>query len=777
MKKGILLLIAFLSLGSDYKIQSQENKVDSLLQLFEKAKQDTTRIQLLLNIGDIYEHNIPDTALYYYNKAIGYAAQAETSFPTDKTTLNKYQKKILTLKAKSLRYIGIVMQSQGGYDSAMLNYAKSLKINEELGYAKGMASSFNNIGNIHLFHGNYNKAIEYYLKALTISKKLSSKEGMAMCYGNIGNVYIYQGNYDNAVDYLLKSLSIKEELGNKKGMANTYSNIGALHSIQGNYDKAFEYYQKSLKIDQELDDKNGMASSYLNIGSVSNEMGNYNSSMEYYFKALKISKKLGHKKVIATCYNNIGIIQNYWGNYNKAIEYYLKSLKINEELNDKESISTNYSRIAFTYMALADTCESIGSAEWKSHLQSTLEYANKSYDLSVDIGALPRQNDAATNLQKAYAKLGYYKEAVKYAKICISTQDSMFSKEKTKSLAEMTTKYEAEKKQLQIEKMEKQKELDDKTIEVQQAENRKQQIIIFSVVGGFLIVLVFSIIILRLFRQKRKANILLAEQNEEINQQKDQIEEQSQNITDSIVYAQRIQHALLPPGDYMKELLPNRFILYKPRDIVSGDFYWVNKKDGLIISAAADSTGHGVPGAMLSMLGVSILNEIVGTMQKPDAGEILNLFRSKLIDSYYQSGQEKEMWDGFDIALCLIDLKKQEVQFAGANNPLYLIRDGELQVIKADKMPIGAHFRMDPFTNHIIKVQSDDILYLFSDGYIDQFGGENDKRFTQKRFKELLLSINNKSIIEQKEKLDKTLTKWQGKSDQIDDVLVMGIRI
>ncbi len=353
----------------------------------------------------------------------------------------------------------------------------------------------------------------------------------------------------------------------------------------------------------------------------------------------------------------------------------------------------------------------------------------------------------------------------------------MFSEENTKALAEMTTKYKAEKKQLQIEKMEKQKELDDKTIEAQQAENRKQQIIIISVVGGFIIVLVFFIIIMHMFRQKRDANILLAKQNEEINKQKEQIEEQNRSITDSIVYAQRIQRALLPPGDYMKQLLPHRFILFKPRDIVSGDFYWVNKKDGLIIAAAADSTGHGVPGAMMSMLGVSILNEIVNTIQKPDAGEILNNFRSKLIDALHQGGRETHMWDGIDVALCLIDLKNRYVQYAGAYSPVYLIREGKLKEIKGDKMPIGIHARMVPFSNHNINIQAGDVLYIFSDGYSDQFGGENDKRFTQRKFKELLVSIHDKPMSDQKVLLEKTLEKWQGKSDQIDDILVMGVRI
>ncbi len=873
MKKGIKLFLVLIIICSVPQVQGQANKSDSLWQVYKQTKKDTVRIQLLLDLGDIFMSKTPDSSLYFYYKALAITDISLASHRSDHYDHNDHQYNLFSLKAKSLLNIGIVIENSG----------------------------------------SYNIASENYLMALKIYKKLRDKKGMATCYNSLGISHYYQGDYSIAMKNFLKSLKIYEESGNIQRMASCYINIGAVHNRQGNYEKALDNYQKALSIYKESNYIRETAICYNNIGEIYRFYKDYDKAMDIFFRSLDIFVELDGKREMAKCYMNIGLVNEGLGSYDKANKNYLKSLKIRKELGDKEGVAINYSNMSSLFITMADSSETPGTREWTNLLNTALDYANKAYDLAIEIGVLLTQKDAASNLREAYTKLGMYKKAIKYAEIFITAKDSMFSEEKTKALAEMTSKYEAEKKQLQIDKMEKQKQLDDKTIEAHQAKNHKQQIIIFSAVGGFMVVLVIAFLILYLFRQKKTANILLSEQKEEIetqakeleiqnieleklsivasetdnaivilsadgniewvnnaftslygyslkefikqngkniieassnlrikkiikkaifekkpinyitnttkksgskiwvqttltpiigekgeiskivsidtditeiksaekriNEQKEQIEGQNRNITDSIIYAQHIQRALLPPGDYMKQLLPHRFIFYKPRDIVSGDFYWVNRKEGLIITVAADCTGHGVPGAMLSMLGVSILNEIVNTIKKPDAGKILNDFRDKLIESLHQGGKESHMWDGIDIALCLIDLTKESVQYAGAYSPLYLIRDGNLKVFKGNKMPIGFHARMESFSSHNIKVQSGDMLYIFSDGYADQFGGEDDKRFTQRRFKKLLQNIHNKPMTEQKEELEKTLVEWQGKSNQIDDILVMGIRI
>ncbi len=295
-------------------------------------------------------------------------------------------------------------------------------------------------------------------------------------------------------------------------------------------------------------------------------------------------------------------------------------------------------------------------------------------------------------------------------------------------------------------------------------------------IAYILILAGFVYLIVRIYTRHLRA--IIRERTAEIVEQKEEIEEKNREITDSIHYASRIQSAVLPPGDYISEILPARFILYLPRDIVSGDFYWITKSNGKIITVAADCTGHGVPGAFMSMLGIAFLNEIVSKQLDLHANDILNQLRVQVIKSLRQTGKEGESKDGMDIALCLIDLENMQLEFAGANNSLFLIRDEKLEVFKPDKMPIGIHQRAsEPFTLHQMNLKRGDLLYTFSDGFVDQFGGPKGKKFMITRFKELLHQIHQKDMEEQKEILINTFIDWKGNAAQIDDVLVMGVKI
>lgn len=273
-------------------------------------------------------------------------------------------------------------------------------------------------------------------------------------------------------------------------------------------------------------------------------------------------------------------------------------------------------------------------------------------------------------------------------------------------------------------------------------------------------------------------------QRDLVTRQKDKILEHKQSITDSIQYASRIQKAILPPDEVIKYLLPKHFILYKPRDIVSGDYYWLTHRQGEIIIVVADCTGHGVPGAFMSMLGSALLKDVVNSSNILQANQILNDLREKVILSLRQTGQTGETKDGMDISLCIINTERMRLQYAGAYQPLFLIRKGTLKEIKADKMPIGISSKAGKsFTNNEIKIFKNDSLYLFSDGYVDQFGGENGKKFLSIRFKKLLIDIQDNIMFDQKELLDQNINEWMGltglykKYDQIDDITVLGIKI
>ena len=275
------------------------------------------------------------------------------------------------------------------------------------------------------------------------------------------------------------------------------------------------------------------------------------------------------------------------------------------------------------------------------------------------------------------------------------------------------------------------------------------------------------------------ARLTLAEANKELAMQKAVIEEKNKHITDSIKYAERIQSAILPKDDLLSQHFKEYFVLFKPKDIVSGDFYWFNKVDDIMVVAAADCTGHGVPGAFMSMIGNALLNQIVGEKKIFNPAKILTELKNGIMQSLKQKGEIGEAKDGMDIALCMIDIKSNKLEYAGAYNSLYLIRNNELKEYKATKLPVGIHHQEEDahFINNEIKLESNDVIYIFSDGYHDQFGGEKGKKFMTKRFKELLTSINTESMQKQKQILEQTISEWMGdKHEQIDDILVMGIK-
>lgn len=303
----------------------------------------------------------------------------------------------------------------------------------------------------------------------------------------------------------------------------------------------------------------------------------------------------------------------------------------------------------------------------------------------------------------------------------------------------------------------------------------------------YITVFVLTIVSIIFFVKRREAHLkrdklilerTVKERTEEVILQKEIVEKKNKDITDSINYAKNIQEAILPKMVNIESAFPDSFVLFKPRDIVSGDFYWMAQKDKRTFIAAADCTGHGVPGAFMSMLGSAFLNEII--TNNPDdikANEVLNLLRDNVIDSLHQTGGEGESKDGMDIALCIIDWEEKKLEFSGANNPLYLMRNNVLNEIKGDKMPIGYHVRRDPFKNHELDVFVGDTIYIFSDGFADQFGGPKGKKFKYKPFKKLFVEINAKSMKEQHNILEYTLNNWQGKHEQLDDVIVIGIKL
>jgi serine phosphatase RsbU (regulator of sigma subunit) len=352
-----------------------------------------------------------------------------------------------------------------------------------------------------------------------------------------------------------------------------------------------------------------------------------------------------------------------------------------------------------------------------------------------------------------------------------------------KHLEEQREVAEQQKAQLDAEIAAKQKELERLNINNEDLNGRL--IRAWVAIAAFLVLLAVTA---KFYIDKRRDNQKLAEKNnaltlahEEISTQKEEIASQNDKIIESILYAQKIQQAVMPTVDYFDQYLPEHFIMLKPRDIVSGDFYWGTHIGDKFVYTAADCTGHGVPGAFMSLLGITFLNEIAGRSNSKfvTAAGILTSLRLKIITYLHQTGKEGEQQDGMDIALCVYDKNGSKLQYAGAFNPLVIIRDGNLTQYDADEMPIGYYANQsDRFTNHVIEIQPGDMTYMFTDGYADQFGmvDGRKKKYLVKRFKDFLLQIYNLDMQEQERRLDENLAQWRGDLKQLDDVLVFGTR-
>ena len=353
-------------------------------------------------------------------------------------------------------------------------------------------------------------------------------------------------------------------------------------------------------------------------------------------------------------------------------------------------------------------------------------------------------------------------------------------------------------KENELVRIRQQQELQNAVLLKSEAELKNSKTITVAAFVGIAFVLILFSISTRAFILKQKDNKSLASQNKEIVQQKEEIEAQRDEIeaqrdlvfnqkeqiqrthneiSASIDYAMRLQNSILPGEELLKEFFNGHFVFFKPKQKVSGDFYWWTRVDNQVIIAVTDCTGHGVPGAFMSLLGVSLLQEIVDKSQITQPAEILNKLREEVIRSLHQTGSQEEQKDGMDLALISIDTDTLVCNYAGANNSLYVIRDSRLTHHKPDMMPISFYERMDPFASHEIQLKAGDQLYMFSDGYADQFGGEKRKKFKYAAFQKLLSKNSQKEMSEQHRMLTETISKWQGDQEQIDDMVVVGIRV
>jgi serine phosphatase RsbU (regulator of sigma subunit) len=594
------------------------------------------------------------------------------------------------------------------------------------------------------------------------SKNLKKWESKAL--NTIGASYQVRGNFLKAIEFYQQSLKIREQLGDTRGVSSSLANIGSIYISIGEFEKALYYQQKSLSIFEQQGDKAGMASSLNNLAVIYKNREDFQKALEYNQRSLDLYRELNDKQGIAACHDNIGGIYSNMGQHQKALEYQIKGSELFQEIGDKSGTSTILAAIGKTYFQL-------------KKYDLALENSAKSKKLAMETGDLAAEKEAANVLYEVYKAMGNKDKALENYERFVSLKDTIAKFENQREITNLALQYEYEKKASadSIRHQEEQR-VKDVLIHAKNAELASDKAQKLALLGGLLVLIISGGVLYNRLRIIRKQKEIIEIKNRETEEQKTIIEEKQKEILASISYAKRLQEAILPPQNLVKQHLPDSFIFYKPKDIVAGDFYWLEPADDLVFFAAADCTGHGVPGAMVSVVCSNALNRTVKEFGLREPGSILDKVRELVIETFEKS--ESEVNDGMDISLCSLNKKTMELKWAGANNPLWLVRNGALQEFKANKQAIGkTDHQPQPYNTHTIKLQKSDKLYLFTDGYADQFGGEKGKKFNYRNFEKLIQTNSDLPAVLQQQALQVALKEWKGNLEQVDDILVVGLII
>ena len=587
-------------------------------------------------------------------------------------------------------------------------------------------------GNIYLKHSAYEKAVNCYMRSIEIYDKINDKLGIANCYNNLGNAYTNQGkltnnmsDFDKAIEYHNKSLKIRLELKDMGNVTNSYNNMASAYSGKGDLEKALEYYTIAYKQYKERNDPNGIDMTVLNLGETQ----------------LGLAEKTGKAE-----------------HYGKALEYFLDRVRSYKTDGATHSHANALMRIGEIYMMQGDIAQS-------------LKYLKDARVLTIELKDQELLMEIEELLAKSYSKSGDFKKAYESYIHFNSLKDSVINVKTAGNIAQMQTLYESNQKDKEIEVLNKKEEINSLEIQLKNDENKSQRLVIITSIGG--LILLFGLALLFYSR-----NVIRKKANSELSIAYKKIELANKQVTDSINYAKRIQDAILVPENLAQVYLPHFFVFFRPRDIVSGDFYWFTHHRGKTFFAVADCTGHGVPGAFMSMIGNTLLNEIVNHKNITDPGKILEELNDGVITSLRQDKNDiLSQDDGMDISICAYDKEKNTIEYAGANHSLYLVHDEKLQTAKGDIYSIGGTIGNSKrsFKTTKLTPSKDTFVFMSSDGYYDQFGGTDGSKFLTTRFQKLILDASKSA--EPKKEIEKAFIAWKGNNRQIDDVLVAGFKI
>jgi serine phosphatase RsbU (regulator of sigma subunit) len=714
--KYLFSIIVFLFTGFTFS-QVNQRQVDSLKNVITSDVHDSVKIMAMSDLNWTYAVSDPGKSREYALSEIQLSHKLGPLF-----------------KAQAYNDLAISYARLIFHDSALFYNKKAYELRKAAGRKDLMASSLSKIATAYMKLSNYQDALKANLEALRIYEELKDDRKLGILYGNIGQVYEKLNLYALSTTYNEKALSISRKLGDEYSEATCLFNLVIPYLREGDTLKALNANERAGEIYEKFGDAVNLAAAYNGRGFIYGIINKNKEARIYYNKAIELAQQTGNKGVLLYIHNLSGIEMKE-KNFTTAEKLSLEVLRLTP--------ASNPDQIARTY----------------------------------------------ANLAIIYANLGRGDEANNYMNRYFLLRDSLFTSENSAAIAKMQTLYETEKQGLQIENLEKERT-------VQTAEIKKRNATIIGIACGLGLAIILVFVVFRSYKQNKKASAIITLQKQQAEMHRDKlqsqniiIEEKKKEILDSINYAKRIQEAILPPMKEVREHLPESFILYQPKDIVAGDFYWMSvdqfEEEGSNVNsalssqvyiAAADCTGHGVPGAFMSLLGKENLDKALTSAYSP--GKILEELNRNIKNALKQNTLAEATRDGMDIAL--LKLEKNQLTYSGANRPLWIKRKNkpEMEEIKATKFAIGGFTANDQeFTEHEVKLEKGDTLYLFTDGYPDQFGGEKQKKLTTKRFREILLSISDQPMHEQKDHLGKFMTEWCGGVEQVDDILVIGIRV
>lgn len=565
----------------------------------------------------------------------------------------------------------------------------------------------------------------------------------ANAIGNKGYYYDDHGNKNKALEYYFDALTLYDQAGDERGKVSTLGNIGVIFTNQGDLDEALEYLHQSLEIKKKYNLDN-IALSYINIGVVYEAKEENLKALEYYQLALEQALKNKENNSIATAYNNIGSYYYKNESYDTAVSNLKLSVKYFELDNDDSGVAWAYANIGNSYYH-------------ENNLDSAYFYARQAELIAQQIHYPELTQSVAEKLTKIFEAMGDYKHALEYERLAAKMNDSLTNVDVQKEALRQKLNYEHE------------LEVSEQRTKREEEKKREKQRLLF---GGIILclTLVFAIFIYSRLRLTRKQKAIIEEQ-------KIIVEEKNDEIVASINYAQRLQSAIIPHEDELKKVFADSFVFYEPKDIVAGDFYWMHTNEQYTYLLVGDCTGHGVPGALVSVVCAGALDTVVNEMNETETDQIFSKV-SEIVQQRFSSNSS-DVKDGMDAAIIRLDSHLKKIQFTGAMNGILIHRTNalELEQIKGDRLPIGQFGHDGNFSSHEISIENVEWIYLYSDGYPDQFGGDKGKKLGSANFKKLILQNVPLSGEDQLENIRNYFVHWKNTYEQTDDVCVIGIKL